>query len=252
MSSWEETQFVYTLSSRKRMVQHAIRSIQTLRRWINAAQITVFYTPPRNDEDRSSLQDLGVHLKEVPNETEAFSMTGDPPSHYGEKIKLCRIDADSVVFLDCDTIIAGDIREVFEGNFDFKARPGSIGVNSKTWPELFNKFERPLLRWMPNAGFMIFKNSTHKKIFEDWKHFLQAEINYGRKGITHKEQYAIALAVSSYNCEKMTRRDHVMEWAEERVADGIVYHMGTPKPTPPSSFKGNLYLALQALRRGDL
>lgn len=251
MSSLEETQFVYTLSSRKRMVQHAIRSIRTLRRWVNAEQITVFYTPPRNDDDRSSLQDLGVCLKEEPNETEAFSMSGNSPSHYGEKIKLCRIDAGSVIFLDCDTIIAGDIREVIEGNFDFKARPGSVGVNSKTWPELFDEFERPLLRWMPNAGFIIFKNRTHKKILQDWKYFLQEEINYGRNGIKHKEQYALALAVSSYNCKKMTQRDHVMEWAEERVVDGIVYHMGTPKPTPPSSFKGNLYLALQALRRGD-
>lgn len=252
MSSLGETQFVYTLSSRKRMVQHAIRSIQTLCRWITAEQITVFYTPPRNDEDRSSLQNLGVCLKEEPNETDAFSMSGDPPSHYGEKIKLCRIDADTVVFLDCDTIIAGDIREVIEGDFDFKARPGSAGVNSNSWPELFNEFERPLLPWMPNAGFIIFKNSTHKEIFEDWKHFLQTEIDYEQNGIKHKEQYALALAVSSYNCERMTQRDHVMEWAEERVADGIVYHMGTPKPTPPSSFKGNLYLALQSLRRGNI
>ena len=249
--------YVYTLSSRGHLVLRALHSIRTLSRFVDPADIVVFYTPPRTEADRTVLAGLGVDLREEPAETESFSAFGDEPAHYGEKLKLCSVDAETVVFLDCDTLVLGDIREVLDGTFDFKARPGTESPREPDWREMFQRFNRPYLRWMPNAGFMIFRNWIHQDIRDSWQEFLAADIGYQHGPYTdHREQYALALAVSAYDTEQMKNREHVMEWNDERMPDGIVYHIGrtieNSIDTAPRTFKGNLYNALKSLSEGRI
>lgn len=229
-----ETRYVYTLSSNGQLVQNCIRSIHSLTQYVPPEQITVFYTPPVTGRDYRELTKLGVDVRVEENETQPFSIVKDESRddhadrNYAEKIKLCTIAADNVVFLDCDTQVGGDVRQCLNGDFDFKARPDELGVNDR-WEDLFERHDRPLLDWMPNAGFLVFKNGLHSEIGEDWQRLVETDLDYTRMGIYPKEQIALALAVSQYDTETMTPQEHVIEWMDERTPDGIVYHHGAPK-----------------------
>ena len=219
----EDTAFVYTLSSRNKMVQQCLRSIATLKHFVPETQIKVFYTPPYDEEDEKALRDTGAEIIKKENQTEAFSVSlSQPERHYGEKINLCNLEEETVIFLDCDTVIGHNIWDVLEGEFDFKARPGKI-QNKDKWKKAFDRFEEEYIDWMPNAGFMVFKNNTHKEIQEKWIHYLEQDL--GLKGRNNMgEQYALALAVSHKETVKMSEKEHLMEWLNEKKADANVYH----------------------------
>ncbi len=225
----ENTEFAYTLSSRKLMVQQAIRSIKTLKNYVEPEKINVFYTPPYDEHDEKELEKLGVNLIKEENETEGFSIGSvEEKGHYGEKAKLCGLEAENVVFLDCDTVVLEDIWKVIEGDFDFKARPGSESQETEEWRKMFEKRDEEYMGWMPNAGLLILKNNTHKEIGEKWLEYINSQIEYQVSDINHHEQYALALTISDYNLEKMTEDEYVMEWADKPNASGTVHHYITP------------------------
>jgi len=216
--------FAYTLSSRKGMVQQALRSIATLKNYVDTEKIKIFYTPPYDEEDEKALRETGAELIKKENQTEAFNVSRSlPESHYGEKINLCNIDAENVVFLDCDTIVGNNIWEVLEGDFEFKARPEEPPEEDE-WRPLFERFDEPYMDWMPNAGFLIFKDGFHKELDQKWlKYFQEVDIQRGK--VNHREQYALALAVSSAEVEKMTSKEHTLEWLNEKTSNAYVYHI---------------------------
>ena len=219
------TKFAYTLSSRRSLAQEAIQSIKSLLLWVDPEQIVVYYTPPRDDDHRRTLAELGVDVRETENRTPAFAMEEtSQPGHYGEKVQICEIDAETVVFLDCDTIVLDDPAPVLEGDFDFKARPGTYELDPDEWRALFQRYGETYLDWMPNAGFLVFKNRTHEKIRPDWSYYIAEEIELPSADTRHGEQYALALAVSSHETVQMTPSEHVMKWVNEAPADGVVYH----------------------------
>lgn len=225
----ENTEFAYTLSSRKLMVQQAIKSIKTLKNYAEPEKINVFYTPPYDEHDEEQLKELGVNLIKKENETEGFSIGAmEEAGHYGEKVKLCTLEAENVVFLDCDTLILEDIWKVIEGDFEFKARPGSESQETEEWRKMFEKRDEEYMNWMPNAGFLIFKNGIHREIGEKWLNYINSEIDYSVGEINHQEQYALALTVSEYDIEKMNPDEHVMEWSDRPNASGTVHHYITP------------------------
>ncbi len=222
----EDTEFIYTLSSRKGMVQQALRSIATLKQYVEPEQIRIFYTPPYDQEDEKALEKTGATVIKKENQTEAFNVSRSlPESHYGEKINLCNIDAENVVFLDCDTVVGNNIWRVLEGDFEFKARPAHRFNDQKDWKQLFDKRDRPYLDWMPNAGFLIFKQKAHKKIKDDWIRFIGEDLDFQMGKVNHHEQYALALAVSDLKIHEMKKKDHVLEWRDEKVPDAYVYHI---------------------------
>ena len=220
----EDTVFTYTLSSRKGMVQQCLRSIATLKQHVDSSQIKIFYTPPYDEEDEQVLEATGAEIIKKENQTEAFNVSRSlPESHYGEKINLCNIDSENVVFLDCDTVVGNNIWEVLEGDFEFKARPEEP-PEEEVWKPLFEKFDEPYRDWMPNAGFLIFKNRFHQDLDEKWlKYFQEVDIQRGK--VNHREQYALALATASGKVEKMTKKEHTLEWLEEKTPDAYVYHI---------------------------
>ena len=42
--------------------------------------------------------------------------------------------------------------------------------------------------------------------------------------MNHKEQYALALAISGYKTQKMTENEHVFGWSDKPNTEGVVYH----------------------------
>ena len=216
--------YVYTLSSVGVMFQRAFFSIKSLSKYVDPKNIVVFFTPPRDNSDTKRLEQLGVDLRLVENTTDAFTAF-DTEQHYGEKTWLTTIEDDTVVFLDCDTVIFDDIQTVIKGDFDFKARPGTSEVLQPNWRDLFERFDEEYLDWMPNAGFLVFKNGLHREIGDKWRKYIQTDLNYQHRA-NHKEQYALALSVGNSNVEKMTSKEHVMLWNDEYPASGVVYHIG--------------------------
>ena len=222
----EETAFVYTLSSRDKMVQQCLRSITTLKQHVPAEQIKIFYTPPYDEEDEQILKDTGAELLKKDNQTEAFNVSRSlPERHYGEKINLCSLEEENVVFLDCDTVIGNNIWEVVEGDFEFKGRPAHRFNDQEEWKHLFEERDRPYMDWMPNAGFMIFKRGAHRKIREHWEKFVSEDLDFKKGKVNHHEQYALALAVSDLKIHEMTEQEHVLEWNDEKIPDAYVYHI---------------------------
>lgn len=218
------TTYAYTLSSLGAMFQRAFFSIQTLTQYVNSEDVVVFFTPPRESDHVQQLEQLGVEVRIVENETEAFTAFTEP-QHYGEKTQIRTLTDDTVVFLDCDTLILGDIRRVIRGDFQFKARPGTSQVRQPEWRELFERFDEPYLNWMPNAGFLVFKDGLHREIGMKWRNYVASDLQY-RHGVNHLEQYALALAVSGADTERMDPNEHVMLWNGEYPSEGIVYHVG--------------------------
>lgn len=218
------TTIIYTLSSVGTMFQWLFFSIKSLSQYIDKNNIVVFFTPPREEAHIEYLRQLGVDIRLVENSTNAFTAF-DTKQHYGEKTWLSTIEDDTVVFLDCDTLIFGDILEVVKGDFQFKARPGTSEVRQPEWRNLFNRFDEEYLDWMPNAGFLIFKSGLHREIGDTWRHYVQTDLEY-QHDVNHKEQYALALAVGGADTEQMSPKDHVMLWNNEYSEDGIVYHIG--------------------------
>ena len=224
----ENTEFFYTLSSKDTMVTEALRSIASLTTYVEPEKINVIITPPYNSEDVQKFRSLGVNVEKKEHYVDKkFRMNEyDELRSYGDKLWITELESENAVLLDCDTLVLDDIWNVIEGDFDFKARPGS--ANLVDWNELFERHDEEYLDWMPNAGFLIFKNNTHKEIADDWKkYYLEIEDrSYSEEGIVHREQYALALSVSDFNLEKMDDTEHLMEWSDIMISDSIVYHLG--------------------------
>lgn len=218
------TTFVYTLASRGALPEYAFLSIQSLLEYTAPETITVFFTPPREEDHVEIFKELGVDLRLVDTRTESFTAF-HTEQNYGEKTWLCTVSEETVVFLDCDTLIFGDIETVITGDFEFKARPGTSAVRQPYWRELFTRFDQPYMNWMPNAGFMIFKEGIHHEIENSWLKFLNRDLDY-QHGVNHKEQYSLALAVGDYKKERMTPQEHAMLWNDELLTDAIVNHIG--------------------------
>lgn len=242
------TKYVYTLSSTKNFIREVQRSIRSLSMWVDPSDIVVFYTPPHDDRDKQKLEELGVDLRLVDNRSQPFSISSGKPGYYGEKTHIGAIEDETAVFLDCDTLVLGDITETIEGDFDFKARPGTAPINDSKWETMFSRFDRPVHEWMPNAGFMIFKNGTHKKIENEWLEFVNTDLGFTTSVAHHQEQYALALTLSEYDTKRMAPHEHVMEWNGEFPRDGIVYHLETQDPTENAGIASKLAQTATAIR----
>lgn len=218
--------YVYTLSDVGAMFNWTFLSIKSLEKWVDVSDIIVFYTPPRNKDHIETLEDLGVQVEVVNNRTDSFqAFESGSERHYGEKTWVSEVDAEDVVFLDCDTLIFGDITEVLEGEFDVKARPGTSEVVEDEWKKMFERFGESYIDWMPNAGFLVFKNGVHKELGDKWMKYLHTELGYEQEA-NHKEQYALALSIGSLNVVEMSQSEHVMLWNNEYPTEGIVVHAG--------------------------
>lgn len=242
--------YVYTLSSINDMFEWTVLSIKSLRSQVDPENIVVFYTPPRHENHVTQLRSLGVDVRLVKNSTDAFSAVGTK-QHYGEKTWLTTSEDDTVCFLDCDTLVFGDIAEATQGDFQFKARPGTSTVHQPGWTNLFQRFDETYMDWMPNAGFLMFKQGIHGDIGEKWREYIQTDLDYQHK-VNHKEQYALALAVGSADAVQMDSEEHAMLWNDEYPANGAVYHIGNVFDDSLTDIvKSGISFKLQELRKGN-
>ena len=243
-----DAKFVYTLSDPQ--VQLALNSIKSLRRFVNRDDIVVFCTPPIREKNIHALSRNAV-VVESENLTEPFFMAKGKCGRYGEKIHLCDVDSSRVVFLDCDTVVKKDPRELLDGDFDFSARIGSgyYEFNQYVWMKMFEKIGKDPIP-MPNTGFMIFKNNVHKEIRDEWLKYINSPFlpNPHPSGFP-KEQYALALAISGKRIRWMSKKEHAFGWKKEELnIDTYVLHLGTGRAK--RSIREIIYSKTRPLRHG--
>lgn len=223
------TQYVYSVSSSHNLVQQSILSIKPLLNYVKSDQITVFVTPPAKTNDLKTLRSLDVDVERTDHYSDAMPKTPNSnPRYYADKLNLCKINSDSVVFFDADTLILDDPSQLVTG-VDLRARPGHL-VGSKEfeysgseWEHLCSTQTESYLEWMPNTGVLVFGNESHKQIEQDWANALSIQKQANQQWT---EQHALAVAAGDLEVEKMNKKEHVMMWNEELPTDGIVYHLG--------------------------
>jgi hypothetical protein len=234
-----DIRYVYTVSDMGAMIPDAIRSIRSLRKYVDKKDIVVFFTPPRSKLSYAILSRLAV-VKEVDNLSKPFVFFGGHGlGRYGEKCHLCDVDSSTVVFLDADTIVKKDLFPLLEGDFDFSARKhfptkeSATGwIDENIWVEIFRSTGKEPVP-MPNAGFMIFKKFCHHRIKEEWLKYINDD-NLPNACLHHnpKEQTALALALSGKKIRWLTAKEHAFSWLGEGKIDTYVLHKKTLLPKP--------------------
>jgi hypothetical protein len=159
-------------------------------------------------------------FKTLPLDGWTFSSSG------GDKSRAV-IDADSVLFLDCDTLVFDDPTNLFTGP-RFRARSGNANIDDEAWRDLFRTYDKPTFNFMPNAGVLIFDDGLHNEIAEEWQKYLNMDLPQVHENY-HKEQLALALALSGYDADELSQNEHVFEWMDESPTTGTVYHLDTDK-----------------------
>lgn len=230
-SSKKNTKYVYTCSSRSNMVELLEKSICSLKKYVDSQDVVVYFTPPINRKDIETLENLGVDVRERSHFDESRQITGfDLPGHYSDKAYLTEIQSENIVFLDCDTLVIQDIREVVKGDFKFRAR--TVGNISPAWGKFLHEYNTEYVFPEVNAGFLIFKKGFHRKIAEDYRHFLSQDLSEGwsNKSYNH-DQFALSLSVAnristgSDDFEEMSSLEHRFAWNEEELNKSVyVFH----------------------------
>lgn len=222
--------YVYSVSDVHGLVQHAIRSIKSLHRLGERKEdIIVFLTPPRSKLNTAMLGKLAT-VKEVDNVTKPFEFKPNTGlQRYGEKCHLCDVDASTVIFLDADVIVRKDLRALVIGDYDFAARKQyptkqlwKEGIDDEGWRSLFRNY--PIVP-MPNAGFMIFKNYTHRKIKNKWLSLINSDLPNPCRHGNPKDQTTIAMALAGKKIKWLTAYEHAYGWFhEDKTVDSYVVH----------------------------
>jgi hypothetical protein len=162
----------------------------------------------------------------------------------GNKTYITEIESNRLFYLDTDTIIINSIDGIVEGTKgDLLARPDSSYESDnyfkhKKWKKILSKYGSKKGPYL-NAGFMIFKNSSQKKINGTWKKICKEEYKKGRESELSKLQdrsmiEQMSLSISALreieNIGIMNERQHAYGWEVnpcELNEDTVVYHTGS-------------------------
>ena len=220
------------------MIPDVIRSIRSLRKYVDKKDIVVFFTPPRSKLSCALLARL-VLVKEVDNLSKPFVFVKEHgPGRYGEKCHLSDLSTSTVVFLDADTIVKKDLSPlleelVFAARRHYPTRASATGwIDEKIWLGIFRGLgKKPVA--MPNAGFMIFKNYCHHRIKDEWLRYINDD-NLPNACLhdNPKEQTALALALSGQKIRWLTAKEHAFGWLGEEKIDTYVLHKKNLLPKP--------------------
>jgi hypothetical protein len=153
---------------------------------------------------------------------------------YGNKLYVCDVDADRVVFLDTDTLVFSPMDRIWSArSAPVIARVanayGSANWNGPLWKETCSRFGEHVVP-MFNTGFLVFQNGSNRSVRKVWKASMEL---YRAKALSPpfedrmSDQYGLSLAISACNIcyEAMSPSEHTYGWIERTVGkDTVVFH----------------------------
>jgi hypothetical protein len=155
------------------------------------------------------------------------------------KVYALDTDADTLIFLDTDTIVLKPLNEIIFDDFEFAGRPASFfennSENKTTWFSYLNRYSVKQRTPYFNSGFFIFKNQPHRKLFHEWKDLTKkiyiSNEHYHDNDKRLSEQVALSLLVGEKNliCKILTEKQHSYGWKNEMYHFSVVYHTGTSR-----------------------
>ena len=153
------------------------------------------------------------------------------------KIYLKDIQADSVLFLDCDTLIFGDVNPIFEAHQeDFVACENDWAYGQKYQLSFLPHGMKPY-----NSGVMLFNGGSHLNIFNNFEsNYLELKtggtplgqwlVESGNRWTI--DEFTISQVVARLNLRnEYFKREHChnIKWQQdfERMRESIVFHTYT-------------------------
>jgi len=233
----EEFKVVYTLSDNRAFRLQIFKSLLSLSKFIDKDNIILIVNPPSSKIEKSYGKYATIY-----DGNEFYKNLNLP--NYKFKIEITDIKSRNLIFLDCDTLVMRDIRELLDGDYDFFAREEPCrsvnGQMKPTWDEdiwkyNLKEFEKNTDALPYNDGFMIFKNNLHNKIKDE---YLKFYLMYNKKQLKspntvddmHYNEFALSMAVANYHCRNMNEEHHWYGWRNEtpRIKPYVI-HIGTNK-----------------------
>jgi hypothetical protein len=153
---------------------------------------------------------------------------------YGNKLYVCDVEADRVVFLDADTFVFSPIDRIwFERPASVIARVasayGSPAWNDIVWRDACSRYGEKTIPLF-NSGFVIFQNGSNRRLKPVWKEVIELY----RGGAIRppcedrmSDQYGLSLAVlaGKLSYAVMSPADHTYGWIEPAASsDTVVFH----------------------------
>lgn len=216
-----QTKYVYTCSGVKDLIENLQESVESLKEYADPGQIVVYATPPLNSNDIEKLIDLNVDVRLRPNFSRKVTVHDfGEPSHFSDKFYITEVEAENVIFLDCDTLVFNNPKALIDGDFKFASLLTSRSKDESWQNSLRTLFEKEGVEGFferePSTGFMIFKDNFHKQVRESLSRFLKSDLrSKGLEGIYAHDQYAMSLAlgenglnISSDDFKELDRTDH--------------------------------------------
>ncbi len=159
----------YAFSSGEQLSRNIRISLLSVKRFFNPKDIVIFYTPPYTKEDEQELSEYDLRKK--PN----LSLGGDYQV-YMNRSYFDEVKSPVLFFLDTDTELVKDPRELLAGDFDIKCDARRV----------------PGYEIHIGAQFFIMKNSCHKELGGAWR---QEYLRIKDENIPCKDETSLYLAV---------------------------------------------------------
>lgn len=175
-------------------------SLKSLRPHLtDPSQVHVIYAPPHDHDHIRRLKDAGHAV----HERETHDIPWPRSSH---KLYLTDIEAETLIFLDADTVIYNDPADALTPGYRFAARPdpANIRYGGVDWQDWIAAFDYYDLTYLPmlTTGFCVFRDGLHRELREPWERYWRAYIdgehpNPVKPGTDkYAEMLAFTLAVS--------------------------------------------------------
>lgn len=187
----EDFKIVYCFNGWKWIWRQLVLSLTTLRRFVDD-NIVVFYGPPRFQEHIEWLTPLcDLRLVETPLHESDFlrKRVYFRKKFYGSTMKLhaYNLDTPNLIWIDSDTVITGDVREILKGDFDVSVARWQNERSDTYMDELCEVTELPHINTMM-AGFVVFKNHAHNKMKKHWLKYI-TKLFMGELKPPHSERF---------------------------------------------------------------
>lgn len=202
----DEFKICYSFHGWKWLWRQLMLSLTTLKRFIQD-NIVVFYGEPRFQEHINWLKSrCDLRLVETPlhDEESMNKRVLCRNKFYGSTMKLhaYSLETPTMFWIDCDTIVHGDLCEMLKLDFDILVSKWQHSMAKTVLKGVCKQADLPNMECML-AGFVVFKHHAHNKIYNDyleyWQKLFRNELHPGL--VYRLEIYAFNLAVIKFRLE---------------------------------------------------